>query len=69
MIKTFRGKLGDGGTHTLNLHTNNGRTGYRIKKLELFPYQPGQESTESTVQVWTVNPGLTCTTAVTVEFA
>jgi len=69
MIKTFRGLIVDGGTDTIVLHTNNGSTGYRIKKLEVFPYEPGKESTESTIQVWSVDPSLTSTTAVTVDFS
>jgi len=67
-IKTFRGLVPDGGTDTIVLHTNDGSTGYRVKKLQVFPYQPGKESTESTLQVWSVDPSLTSTTAVTVDF-
>jgi len=68
-IKTFRGLIVDGGTDTVSLHTNDGSTGYIIKKLQVFPYQPGKESTESTIQIWSVDPGLTSTTAVTVDFS
>ena len=68
-IKTFRGLIADGATDTIVLHTNDGSTGYRIKKLQVFPYQPGKESTESTIQIWSVNPNLTSTTAVEVDFS
>jgi len=37
MIKTFRGLIVDGGIDTIVLHTNDGSTGYRIKKLDIFP--------------------------------
>ena len=36
-IKSFRGKLIDGAIDTITLHTNNGSTGYRIKKFDIFP--------------------------------
>ena len=31
-IKSFRGKLATGLTEIINLHTNNGSIGYKIKK-------------------------------------
>ena len=34
--------------------TNKGETGYKIKKLELFPTQPGIANVENVVQVFTV---------------
>jgi len=37
MIKSYRGLLADGGQDTINLHTNNGKTGYKIVKLQLMP--------------------------------
>ena len=33
-IKSFRGLIADAGQDTIALHTNNGSTGYRIKKFE-----------------------------------
>jgi len=36
-IKSFRGQLADQEQETIPLHTNNGSTGYRIVKFELFP--------------------------------
>tara|TARA_Y100001963_G_scaffold79652_1_gene110583 strand:+ start:119 stop:562 length:444 start_codon:yes stop_codon:yes gene_type:complete len=36
-IKSFKGQIADGGIDTIPLHTNDGSTGYRIKKLEVFP--------------------------------
>jgi len=52
MIKTFRGILADGAQVTINLHTNDGRTGYRIVKLQTFPTTPGTSADESVIQVW-----------------
>jgi len=37
MIKTFRGLIADQDQDTIALHTNDGSTGYRIVKFELFP--------------------------------
>ena len=64
-IKTFRGQIADGGQDTIVLHTNNGSTGYRIVKFQIFPVKPGGTNhIENVVQIWkefqstvpTVNP-------------
>jgi len=52
MIKTFRGLLADGGQDTINLHTNDGKTGYRIVKFEQFPEQPGIVTQESVMKIY-----------------
>ena len=54
MIKTYRGLLADGSKQTINLHTNNGKIGYRIKKLQVMPAEPGKYTQEITVQVFSV---------------
>jgi len=45
MIKTFRGQITPGTTITsqdvINLHTNDGKTGYRIKKFQVMSSTPG----------------------------
>jgi hypothetical protein len=55
-IKSFRGKLKTGATNiqTISLSTNNGSTGYRIKKFELLGSN-GNEVYESVVEVHTIN--------------
>jgi len=53
MIKTFRGLIADGGQQEINLHTNDGKTGYRIVKLQLMPNEPGEDQHESTVKIYT----------------
>ena len=40
-IKTFRGMLKDPEQQRIKLSTNNGLTGYKIRKLQLFSIQPG----------------------------
>jgi hypothetical protein len=51
-IKSFRGKLADGTQERISLQTNNGLTGYRIKKLHIIPAEPGKYTQEITVQVF-----------------
>ena len=51
-IKSFRGRIADGGTDLVSLHTNTGSTGYRIKKFELMPSDPANDNIEIIVQIW-----------------
>ena len=53
-IKSFRGKIADEAIDTIVLHTNNGSTGYTIKKFELIGTNPGATSQESTVKIFSV---------------
>jgi len=63
MIKTFRGLIADGAQDTIVLHTNDGSTGYRIVKFDIFPNRPGGTShVESIVQIFKV-PQTTLATA------
>jgi hypothetical protein len=68
-IKSFRGLLADGGQDKISLKTNNGSTGYRIVKFEIFPNNPGTESSESTVQVFKVEQASVSTSAASVDFS
>jgi len=52
MIKTFRGKLADGGQDTIRLSTNNGMIGYRIKKFQAMGISEN-ETYESAIQLFT----------------
>jgi len=61
MIKTFRGKLADGGQDTIRLSTNTGLTGYRIVKFQLITAAPGAASIESIVKIFSVDPDATPT--------
>jgi len=64
-IKTFRGLIADGAQDTILLHTNDGSTGYRIVKFELFPQEPGTTAQESLCKIFTISQ--TAVTA-TVDF-
>ena len=52
MIKTFRGKLVDGGQDTIRLSTNNGLTGYRIVKFQAIGTEPGQQHQEHVLKLY-----------------
>jgi len=54
MIKSFRGLLADGGQQRITLHTNNGKTGYRIVKLNVISTTPGVTGDESVVKIYKV---------------
>jgi len=52
---SYRGKLVDGGQDTIPLHTNDGKTGYKVVKFEIMAEEPyGGGSSEHLVQIWTV---------------
>ena len=52
MIKSFRGLLADGEQARITLHTNDGKTGYRIVKFQLIQEEPGTASVEHTVKIY-----------------
>jgi hypothetical protein len=53
MIKSFRGLLADGEQDTIRLATNDGLTGYKIKKFELLGNLPGASGQQSIVKLFT----------------
>lgn len=54
-IISYRGLLADGEQDIINLHTNDGKTGYKIVKLDVFPENPGHTADkELLVTVWSV---------------
>ena len=54
MIKTFRGKVDNETIERIRLSTNDGLTGYKIKKFELFPDNPGSTDVEHVVKIFSV---------------
>ena len=54
-IKSFRGLIEDDTQETIVLHTNDGKTGYRIVKFDLIPNEPGGLDGEHVVQIWKVS--------------
>jgi len=53
MIKSYRGLIANEEIHTIPLHTNDGKTGYRIVKFRLMPNDPGSANTEHIVKIFT----------------
>ncbi len=53
-IKSFRGLIADDTQDTIVLHTNDGSTGYRIKKFEVMDNLPGQQDANHIVQIFKV---------------
>lgn len=47
VVKSFRGKIADGGIDTISLHTNDGSIGYKIIKLEVMSTDYGQAGGDS----------------------
>ena len=68
-IKSFRGLISDGAEITIPLQTNNGSTGYRIVKFQLFPNKPGTVSIESTVSIFKIPGKGSGTTTAVVDFS
>ena len=68
-IKTFRGLIVDGGQDTIVLHTNDGSTGYRIVKFQLFPNKPGFGAMESVAQIFKVKQTTLVTSGAEVDFS
>ena len=53
-IKSFRGQIADGGIDTITLHTNDGSTGYQIKKVQCVPADPGTTNTEHVFKIFKI---------------
>ena len=65
-IKSFRGLIADDAVETIPLQTNDGSTGYRIKKLQVMASSPGTDHTEIILKIYKI-PQTTPT--VTVDFS
>jgi len=64
MIKSYRGVLADGGQETINLHTNDGKTGYKVVKFQIIPVTPGA-NIDAVVKIFKVEAG---TATATIDF-
>ena len=51
-IKSFRAKIANDTQDTISLHTNNGSTGYRIKKFQVM--NSGNDDVEATIKIYSV---------------
>jgi len=55
-IISYRSLMADGDIQTIPLHTNNGKTGYKISKFDLLPEKPGQTDHRFVIQIFKVKP-------------
>ena len=53
-IKSFRGKMIDGAIDTITLHTNDGSVGYKVKKVQCVPENPGTTNTEHVFKIYKI---------------
>jgi len=53
-IKTFRGLLNDGSQTRIRLKHIDGKTGYRIKKLQAIDDEPGEVEVEMVVKIYSI---------------
>ena len=53
-IKTFRGLINDNTQETINLHTIDGKTGYKIVNFSLMAIDPIGNNQESVVKIFSV---------------
>ena len=68
VVKTFRGQLADGGQDHIRLQTIKGKVGYRIIKLELFPFDAGTNDYEALVKVFKTEQSSVPTSSGTANF-
>ena len=66
-VKSFRGKIAKGTQDTISLHTNNGSTGYRIKKFQVMGITEN-ETYEATIQIFSISQATTAITT-SVDFS
>jgi len=68
IIKSFGNKIASSTVDTIPLSTNNGSTGYRIKKFEVFPGSPGTEHYEATLKIYSI-PQTTASVSNAIDFS
>jgi hypothetical protein len=67
-IKSFRGKLADGEQRVINLHTNDGSTGYKVVKFEILPEVPATTTGEHVVKIFKIEQTTVPTVDPTIDF-
>jgi hypothetical protein len=53
-IKTFRGLLVDGGQDRIRLQHIDGKTGYNIKKFDIIVSEPGEQTSEHVLKIFSI---------------
>tara|TARA_R100000655_G_scaffold63144_1_gene101591 strand:+ start:740 stop:1180 length:441 start_codon:yes stop_codon:yes gene_type:complete len=67
-VKSFKGRLADGGQERIRLSTNDGKTGYKVKKFQTMTVSPGIEQHESVTQIFAEKVATVPTGSATVDF-
>jgi len=49
--------MADGDEHTVSLHTNNGKTGYKVVKFNVMPNEPFNKIQESVLKMYKIPQG------------
>ena len=68
-IKSFKGLLANGGQETIVLHTNNGSTGYRIKKFQVIAQAPGDAAVDLVMKIHKIEQTTTPSTGATIDLS
>jgi len=68
VVKSFRGKLADGGQDRIRLSTIKGKVGYNILKFQVLPYLPATTDQESVCMIWKTKQTSIPTSAPTIDF-
>ena len=68
-MHSFRGLLADGGQDKIRIEGATGDIAWRITKFQVFPSEPGQQTTESTVLIWRERQDSVSTSGVVVDFS
>jgi len=67
-IKSFRAQIADLTVDTISLSTNNGSTGYKIKKFNIISAAPGNTDYEHVVKIYSI-PQTTASVDGTIDFS
>jgi hypothetical protein len=54
-IKSFRNMIKDDTVQTIPLSTNDGSTGYRIRKFQVINKSPGTNHTEAIIKIYKID--------------
>ena len=55
-IISFRGLAESGDIIKLNMSTVDGKTGYKIRKFQIFPHKPGTQDAEDVMKIFKTDP-------------
>ena len=56
-ILSYRGLIADSVVERINLHTIDGKTGYKITKFQVMPKNPTADVLEAVIKIYRIHPG------------